>query len=34
MDISSPGVFGVTQTVQGAENGGNRVGQLSLRLDF
>ncbi|HTS49308.1 MAG TPA: TonB-dependent receptor [Bryobacteraceae bacterium] len=34
MDISSPGTFGVTQTVQGAENGGNRVGQLSLRLDF
>jgi hypothetical protein len=26
--------FGVTQTVQSSENGGNRVGQLSLRLDF
>jgi hypothetical protein len=34
MDISSPSTFGITQTVQSAENGGNRVGQLSLRLDF
>ena len=34
MDISSPSTFGVTQTVQSAENGGNRVGQLSMRLDF
>jgi hypothetical protein len=34
MDISSPSNFGVTQTVQSSENGGNRVGQLSLRLDF
>jgi hypothetical protein len=34
MDISSPSNFGVTQTVQSAENGGNRVGQLSVRLDF
>ena len=34
MDISSPATFGITQTVQSAENGGNRVGQLSLRLDF
>jgi hypothetical protein len=34
MDVSSPSTFGVTQTVQGAENGGNRVGQLSMRLDF
>jgi len=34
MDVSSPSAFGVTQTVQTAENGGNRVGQLSLRLDF
>jgi hypothetical protein len=34
MDISSPSTFGVTQTVQSVENGGNRVGQLSLRLDF
>ena len=34
MDVSSPSTFGITQTVQSAENGGNRVGQLSLRLDF
>lgn len=34
MDISSPATFGITQTVQSAENGGNRVGQLALRLDF
>jgi len=34
MDISSPSTFGITQTVQSSENGGNRVGQLSLRLDF
>jgi hypothetical protein len=26
--------FGVIQNVQSAENAGNRVGQLSLRLDF
>jgi hypothetical protein len=34
VDVSSPATFGVTQTVQSSENGGNRVGQLSLRLDF
>jgi len=34
VDFSTPSTFGVTQTVQSAENGGNRVGQLSLRLDF
>jgi len=34
LNVSSPSTFGVTQTVQSAENGGNRVGQLSLRLDF
>jgi hypothetical protein len=34
MDVSSPSTFGITQTVQSAENGGNRVGQLSMRLDF
>ena len=34
MDVSSPSTFGVTQTVQSSENGGNRVGQLSLRIDF
>jgi hypothetical protein len=33
-DVSSPATFGVTQTVQSSENGGNRVGQLSLRIDF
>ena len=33
-DVSSPSTFGVTQTVQSAENGGNRVGQMALRLDF
>jgi hypothetical protein len=33
-DVSSPSTFGVTQTVQTVENGGNRVGQLSLRIDF
>jgi hypothetical protein len=26
--------LGVTRTVQVQENGGNRAGQLSLRLDF
>src|ERR1019366_8857634 len=26
--------FGVTNTVQAQENAGNRVGQLSLRVDF
>ncbi len=34
MDVSAPSSFGVTQTVQTSENGGNRTGQLSLRLDF
>ena len=34
MDVSSPSTFGVTQSVQSSENGGNRVGQLSLRIDF
>ena len=33
-DVSSPSTFGVTQSVQSAENGGNRVGQMSLRIDF
>jgi hypothetical protein len=32
-NISLPN-FGVTNTVQTSENGGNRVGQLSLRIDF
>jgi hypothetical protein len=26
--------FGIVQSVQTAENSGNRTGQLSLRLDF
>ncbi len=26
--------FGIVQSVQNAENSGNRTGQLSLRLDF
>jgi hypothetical protein len=26
--------FGVVQSVQAAENSGNRTGQLSLRIDF
>jgi len=34
LDISSASTFGVTRTVQSAEDGGNRVEQLSLRLDL
>jgi hypothetical protein len=34
LDISSASTFGVTQTVQSAEDGGNRGEQLSLRLDL
>ncbi len=33
-DVSSPDTFGKTSSVQTAENGGNRVGQLALRLEF
>jgi hypothetical protein len=33
-DVSASDTFGVTQTVRSAENSGNRVGQMSLRLDF
>jgi hypothetical protein len=33
-DTSSPDTFGKTSSVQGAENGGNRTGQLALRIDF
>jgi hypothetical protein len=33
-NISSPSTFGILTSVQTAENGGNRTGQLSLRLDF
>jgi hypothetical protein len=34
MNISSPSTFGILTSVQTAENGGNRTGQASLRLDF
>ena len=33
-DLSSTSTSGVTHTVQTTENDGNRVGQLSLRIDF
>jgi hypothetical protein len=33
-DVSSPNTFGKTSSVQTAENGGNRTGQLALRLEF
>jgi len=33
-NISVPSTFGVTTTVQTAENSGNRVGQVALRLEF
>jgi hypothetical protein len=33
-NVSSPGTFGVLQSAQTAENGGNRTGQVALRLDF
>lgn len=33
-NVSSPSTFGVLQSAQNAENGGNRTGQLALRLDF
>lgn len=33
-NVSSPSTFGVLQSAQTAEYGGNRTGQLSLRLDF
>ena len=33
-DISSPDTFGKTSSVGTAENGGNRTGQLALRLEF
>jgi hypothetical protein len=34
VNVSSPSTFGVLQSAQTAENGGNRTGQLALRLDF
>jgi hypothetical protein len=33
-NISSPETFGVLQSAQTAGQGGNRVGQIALRLDF
>ena len=33
-DISSPSTFGILQSAQTAGQGGNRTGQLALRLDF
>jgi hypothetical protein len=33
-NISSPSTFGILSSVTTAESGGNRTGQLSLRLDF
>jgi len=34
VDVSTPATFGKTTTVQTAEGAGNRVGQMSLRLEF
>jgi len=33
-NVSNPNTFGILQTAQTAEYGGNRTGQLALRLDF
>lgn len=33
-NVSNPNTFGVLQSAQTAEYGGNRTGQLALRLDF
>jgi hypothetical protein len=33
-NVSNPSTFGVLQSAQTAENGGNRTGQVALRLDF
>jgi len=33
-NVSSPSTFGVLNAAQTAESGGNRTGQLALRLDF
>jgi Carboxypeptidase regulatory-like domain len=33
-DISSPSTFGILQSAQTAGQGGNRTGQLALRMDF
>jgi hypothetical protein len=32
--LTTPSTFGIVTTVQSAENSGNRVGQLSLRVEF
>src|SRR5580700_1816837 len=32
--VSNPSTFGALQSAQTAENGGNRTGQVALRLDF
>jgi hypothetical protein len=32
--LTTPSTFGLLTTVQSSENSGNRVGQLSLRLEF
>jgi hypothetical protein len=32
--VSSPSTFGVLQSAQTAGQGGNRTGQLALRMDF
>jgi len=32
--VSDPSTFGVLQSAQTAGQGGNRTGQLALRLDF
>ena len=33
-DVSSPSTFGILQSAQTAGQGGNRTGQLALRMDF
>jgi hypothetical protein len=33
-NVSNPSTFGVLQSAQTAENGGNRTAQVALRLDF
>jgi hypothetical protein len=33
-NVSNPSTFGILQSAQTAEYGGNRTGQLALRLDF
>jgi len=33
-NVSNPSTFGVLQSAQTAEAGGNRTGQVALRLDF